>query len=387
MVHAALLAAGHRAARYTSPHLIDITERFVVGTEPVDRDTFDRVAADVLDCAERLHAAGTLRAMPTFFEATTAIGFELFRRAGVTVAVIEVGLGGRFDATNVITPVAGAITTIALDHVEHLGTTFEQIAFEKAGIIKPGMPIVTGSLPPTALAVVREVVKEKGAHLIEASDGVRTTVETQDGRARVTIATPTATYGPLALALRGDHQVVNAVTAVRLLEAAAVAGVRMSAEAVQQGLERAQWPARLEVIELGERRRILLDAAHNGEGAAALAAYLRRWHPERPALVIGLMRDKDVDAILRVLLPEVSMVVATAAQIARALPADELARRVAAVSMGRHQIATIADPVEAVGYACELTDTVCVAGSIVLAGAVRNGLEHRLILRQSRSSS
>ena len=381
MAHAALTAAGYRAARYTSPHLTDITERFVIGSDPVDRETFDRVAGDVLDCADRMRVQGTLRAAPTFFEATTAIGFELFRRAGVEVAVIEVGLGGRFDATNVITPVTGAITTIALDHVEHLGTTVEQIAYEKAGIIKPGMSIVTGPLPRPALDVVRAVAEERDARLIEAAEGTQASVDMQDGRAHLTLTTPQDTYRAVPLALRGDHQVVNAITTIRLLEAARDAGVQISRDAIEAGLARAEWPARLEVINLDDGRRVLIDAAHNAEGAEALAAYLRRWHPQRPALVIGMMRDKDSDAILRLLLPAVSSVIATAAPMNRALPPDELARRIATVSPEHAGVIAVADPAEAVQRALERTSTVCVAGSIFLAGAVRDALKRRAILR------
>ena len=142
MVHAALLAADVRSARYISPHLSDLAERFVIGGAQVDAKTLQAVANDVLDLAERLQRAGTLTVPPTFFEVTTAMAFEMFRRAGVEVAVIEVGLGGRYDATNVITPVAGAITTIGMDHQQHLGSSLAAIAAEKAGIIKAGMTIV-----------------------------------------------------------------------------------------------------------------------------------------------------------------------------------------------------------------------------------------------------
>jgi dihydrofolate synthase/folylpolyglutamate synthase len=183
MVHAALGAAGLRTARYTSPHLADITERFVIGDSAVDTAVFNAVAHEVLDLADRLVASGTLRVLPTFFEATTAIAFELFRRAAVEVAVIEVGLGGRFDATNVITPVAGAITTIGFDHQQHLGSTLGEIAFEKAGIIKPGMTVVAGALPPSAMDVVRRVAKERGATLVESATDSNVTAEAIDGAA------------------------------------------------------------------------------------------------------------------------------------------------------------------------------------------------------------
>jgi len=371
MTHAALRAAGIHAARYTSPHLADLSERFVIGDAPVDARTLEAVAADVLDCADRLQATGVLSVPPTFFEATTAIAFELFRRAHIEIAVCEVGLGGRFDATNVLMPVAGAITTIAFDHQQHLGRTLERIAFEKAGIIKPGMTIVAGALPAPAMQVVRAAASERGATLIEAATGVRVESEMRDGRAHVTIDTPSASYGPVTLALRGEHQVGNAVVAVRLLESS---GVRVDRDAIATGLGSADWPARLELLTLPGGKRVLIDAAHNEEGAAALADYLRRCHPERPALVIGVMRDKDVRPILAALLPVTSRVFATAAPTPRALPAEEVA------ALAGPAAVSVTDPEEAIERALQVADTVCVAGSIFLAGAVRDGLRRRAIL-------
>jgi dihydrofolate synthase/folylpolyglutamate synthase len=383
MTHAALRAAGLRTARYTSPHLADITERFVVGGDAVETATFNAVAHEVLDLADRLVADGTLRVLPTFFEATTAIAFELFRRAAVEVAVIEVGLGGRFDATNVITPVAGAITTIGFDHQQHLGSTLGEIAFEKAGIIKPGMTVVAGALPPSALDVVRRVAAERGATLVESAADTRTTAEAADGASRVTIDTPSARYGPLTLALRGDHQVGNAVVATRLLEVAAAAGVPVTGEHIARGLEHAQWPARLEYLQTDGARRVLLDSAHNAEGAAALAAHLQRWHSTGLPLVLGIMRDKDVHDILSPLLPLARHVIATSAPTPRALPADELAARIrtAADRLGLTglRVEVDDDPLRAVDRALAVADLVCVAGSIFLVGPLRERLLSRAV--------
>ena len=383
MAHAALGAAGLRTARYTSPHLADITERFVVGESAVDMVTFNTVAHEVLDLADHLVASGTLRVPPTFFEATTAIAFELFRRAAVEVAVIEVGLGGRFDATNVIAPVAGAITTIAFDHQQHLGSTLGEIAFEKAGIIKPGMIVVAGALPPTAMEVVRRVASERGATLVESATDSRVTVEAADGAARVTIETPRGHYGPLTLALRGDHQIGNAVVATQLLEAAASKGVQVTAAHIERGLSTAHWPARLEYLQVDGRRRVLLDSAHNAERAGALAAHLRRWHPDGLPLVVGIMRDKDVQDILAPLLPFTSQVVATSAPTARALPADELAVRVrtTAERLGLTDLTVEVDedPLHAVDRVLASADLVCVAGSIFLVGPLRERLLARAV--------
>jgi dihydrofolate synthase/folylpolyglutamate synthase len=379
MAHAALRASGLRAARYTSPHLAAITERFVVDDAQVDAHTFEQVATDVLDLADDLRSRGDLRASPTFFEATTAIAFELFRRARTDVAVIEVGLGGRFDATNVIQPSACAITTIGLDHQQHLGHALEAIAFEKAGIIKAGTPVVSGWLPSEAMGVVRRVAAERHAPLIETERDTRLEASAVDGLNRVTLETPYATYGPVTLGLRGTHQARNAAVAVRLLEAAHHAGVPLRPGAIELGLTSATWPARLERLSLPGGQELLLDAAHNEEGAAALAAYLSRWHAEKPALVFGVMRDKDAAAIARTLLPCVSYVVATEAQTPRALPAPELEERLRALVSqmpvaDRPGVSCVADPNRAVSEALARGTLVVVAGSIFLVGPLREHL-------------
>ncbi len=387
MVHASLIAGGIHAARYTSPHLVSLEERFVIGSDRVDRAALEAVAADVLDCADRLRSDGTLQAHPTFFEATTAIAFELFRKARVEVAVIEVGLGGRFDATNVLTAPVGAITSIGLDHQEYLGATLEAVAQEKAGIIKPDMTVVTGALPEEAMRVVRRVSKERGARVVDASE-LDVSAAIADGEATVTIETAAHDYGPVRLGLRGEHQIGNALVAVGVLEALAQRGIRVAPDAVGRGLSTVEWPARLEVITLTGGARVLLDAAHNADGAHALAAYLRRWHPERPPLVVGVMRDKDVDGILDALLPVTSSVVATAADTPRAMPAQELADRVTrrtaeltGSSSCRRNVHAETDPLVAVDEALAHGSPVCVAGSIFLVGAVREGLQRRAILR------
>jgi dihydrofolate synthase/folylpolyglutamate synthase len=380
MVHAALVAAGIRAGRFVSPHLVDLNERFVIGTEPVSTPELQHAIADVLDCADALRASGALVVHPTFFEATTAVAFELFRRARVEVAVIEVGLGGRFDSTNVVRAPIGAITSIGHDHRELLGESLEAIAFEKAGIIKPGMTVVTGALPDEARTVVAAVAHDQQAHLEEAANDTRVEGGVRDGRATVTIATGGRQYGPLTLGLRGEHQIGNALVAVRLLEALERTGLRVPREAVERGLAGVEWPGRLELIQVHDGPRVLLDAAHNPDGAAALAAYLGRWHPERPTLVVGVMRDKDVAGIIGALLPMVSSVIATAADTPRALPARELAARIGSVGAGI-PVRAEPDPIAAVENALAASRTVCVTGSIYLVGAVRDRLRRRAILR------
>ena len=382
MVHAVLRRAGYPAARYTSPHLSRLNERFVLNDAPVDDATLTQVGDAVLDTAEGLVGSGRLGAPPTFFEATTAIGFELFRQANVAVGIIEVGLGGRFDATNVVQAQVGAITSIGFDHEQYLGHTLEAIAFEKAGILKPGMTCVMGELAPEVVQVISRTADAVGASVIPAQTDILLEGEMQDGRAHVTIRTPKAAYGPLTLGLRGEHQIGNALVAVRVLEALqSQHGLTIPAGAVIEGLSTVQWPARLELVTWPDgTRRALIDAAHNPQGAVALAGYLTRWHPERPPLVIGLMQDKDADGILGALLPATSTVIATAAPTPRAMPADVLAARIRQRAPAR-TVLTSPRPADALDLAHAHGDTVCVAGSIFLAGAIRDELGARAILR------
>ena len=383
LAHRALRAAGIPAARYVSPHLVHLSERFVINDATVEAEALQQAADDVLALADRLRADGTLSVTPTFFEVTTAMAFEMFRRAGIHVAVIEVGLGGRFDATNVITPVASAITTIGMDHQQHLGSTLAAIAREKAGIIKPGVPVVVGDLPVDALRVVRSVAGEQGAEVVEAHKDVRIDRTMHDGRARLRLETPDGQYGPVLLSLRGLHQVANAVVAARLLETVRARGVTVPPAAIEKALGDTEWPARLEVLALGEGKRALIDAAHNPDGARALADYLRQWHPEKPVLVISVMRDKDADQILAELLPVTSAVIATRAPSPRAADERELAARAAAMQQRLGlavDVTAVADPSAAVVAALERSKSVCVAGSIFLAGAVRDMLNQRAIL-------
>jgi len=201
MIDAGLRAAGHRSARYTSPHLVDLAERFVIDGRPVAADKMLAAVADVQSAIEALLAEGVLQTHPTFFEVTTAVAFELFRRAGVDAAVLEVGLGGRLDATNVIRPVATAITSIAYDHQQYLGPTLAEIAREKAGIIKPRVPMVVGELEPEAFTAIAGIARDRGAPLIRAAEGVTISRARQN---TIALRTPARDYGDITMGWRGS---------------------------------------------------------------------------------------------------------------------------------------------------------------------------------------
>jgi dihydrofolate synthase/folylpolyglutamate synthase len=352
MVDAALRAAGHRCARYTSPHLVALTERFTIDGRPVSEDTLVAVVADIRRVIEALLEEQVLSAPPTFFEVTTAAAFELFRRAGVEIAVLEVGLGGRLDATNVVDPAVTAITSIAFDHERHLGSTVAEIAFEKAGIIKPGVPVVIGELPPNAAAVIDRVARERGA------DVLRTTAADARG---------------FSLGLAGAHQAGNAAIAIKLLETLQAKGVVVPPAAIAQGLARPEWPGRLDLRRLADGRELLLDAAHNPAGAAALASYLQA-DPHGPVpLVFAAMKDKDTLGMFTALLPAVSQLILTRATNPRSAEPSTLATQARTVS---NLPVTIEPSVaRALAIAWNESPRIVVAGSIFLLGDVLMQIE------------
>ena len=367
MVDAGLRAAGHRSARYTSPHLVDLTERFVIGGQPVDTGRMIAAVADVQSTVAELLAEGVLHAHPTFFEVTTAVAFELFRRAGVDIAVFEVGLGGRLDATNVIDPVLTAITSIAFDHQQYLGSTLAEIASEKAGIIKPEVPVVVGEVAPAARAAIEAIARERRAPLVHAAEG--TTVARLAEGGRVTLRTPARDYGDLTISLRGAHQVGNAITAVRMLELLDRHGTTVPAAAVQSALARPSWPGRLDLRRLPDGREVLFDAAHNPAGASALASYLGELGGTRLPLVFAGMRDKDVEGMLRALIPEVGPLVVTRASNRRSADPEALVELVHKIAPGT-SVTIAPSPIEALDIAWRTSPRIVVAGSIFLLGDI-----------------
>ncbi|MGE3889526.1 MAG: folylpolyglutamate synthase/dihydrofolate synthase family protein [Vicinamibacterales bacterium] len=365
MVERALRAAGYRTGLYTSPHLDHIEERVAVDAVPVAPVLFEACAGHVLQVVDEARADGRLAVTPTFFEVTTAIAFEAFRRAQVDVAVIEVGLGGRFDATNVIGPVACAITSIALDHERHLGTTLAAIAAEKAGIAKHETPLVIGDLAPEARTAVEEAAEAAGAPVLDAADVI------EDAHLERGVATITCRggYPPVRLALAGRHQMANAATAVRLLEVIEQEGLPVGMEAIVTGLSDARWPARLEWLRLAGGD-LLIDAAHNPAGAEALASYLVEAGVAPIPVTIAAMRDKDVAGMARPLARVASRFVATEVAHERSHPAGALAAIIEPVAPGI-PVEAEPDARRAVARALEQGGRAVAAGSIYFVGPLR----------------
>ena len=292
MVSHALHAAGLRVGRYTAPRLVHLRERFAIDGTPVTDEALDAALQEVFDAEDALLASNALPGPGTYFELTTATAFVLFRTAAVDVAVLEVGLGGRLDATNVVDAPFAAITSIGFDHMAYLGDSLAHIAAEKAGVIAMGATVVSGVTDDEPARVIEQTCTQRHATLIRTADDVRiATGGSPPGRAGaptcragsasptnfpatentpLTIETPRRTYGPLVLGLRGAHQAANAAVAVRLLEALEAAGIGGGRDAIVSGLTQARWPGRLDRRTLPSGAPVVLDGAHNPDGARAL---------------------------------------------------------------------------------------------------------------------
>jgi dihydrofolate synthase/folylpolyglutamate synthase len=304
---------------------------------------------------------------PTFFEYTTAMAFQHFADSGVDVAVLEVGLGGRFDATNVVTPMACAVTTISLDHQEYLGTTLSSIAFEKAGIIKPGVPVVLGRLEDDAWRTIEQVARERQAPVFRVSEDFRTEGESPRQFSYRGLGMH---YDRLSCALDGRHQLDNAACALALLGAAAPRGITVTAEAVRAGLRVVNWAGRLEVVD--HRPTILLDGAHNPAAARVLADYLtrsNRSYPSRPViLVLGMMRDKDHRGFVEPLRGLVDEVVLTQADLPRSATAQELRASLEGLLPHPHVVPSLSGAMALARELATPDGLVCVTGSLILVG-------------------
>jgi len=351
-----LMAAGHRVGLYTSPHLVSFRERIAVNRAPISEEAVTLWASRLEEPALGLGA--------TFFEVTTALAFADFAARGVEIAVVEVGLGGRLDATNVLAPLACGVTRIALEHTEYLGPDLPSIAREKAGIAKPGVPFVTTERDDEIAGLLMAEAARCGAGA-ERLDPAVALGSVEDGPAgvRFDAATPSRRYAGLEIGLTGAYQADNALLAVRLAELVAPAWPADEA-AVRAGLRRAQVPGRFD-----RRGRWIYDVAHNPDGARALAAALRATRPPRPLVaVVAVLRDKAWQEMLEELGGAVDALVLTCAPSAPADRAWDL-EAAAAWARGRGLAASaVPDFGAALDAAARAGATVLVTGSFHTVG-------------------
>lgn len=350
-------AAGRRTGLYTSPHLESVEERLRIGGRAIGPEELAGLLDRIVEVAE-----------PTYFEAVTAAAFLWFSQRQVDLAVLEVGMGGRLDATNVSDPLLSLITSISLEHREHLGDTLAAIAREKAGTFRPGRPALVWIEEPEAAESVRAVAAELGTDL-RFAPGLVTIREVVpmglDGQ-RVRLATPGGEHD-LEISLPGAHQAKNLALAVLAAET-----LGFGREAIEKGARSCRWPGRLERVSLPDGGLVLLDAAHNAEGAAALAGFLDQL-PGPIDLLFGALGDKDVAEMLGPLAPHARKIYLTTPASDRARPPEEVAGLLA----GREGVEVVPDLEKALDRALQPGARLVVCGSIYLIGEVRKRLRER----------
>ncbi|OFV92051.1 MAG: hypothetical protein A3H28_04910 [Acidobacteria bacterium RIFCSPLOWO2_02_FULL_61_28] len=371
MLEAVLRAAGLRTGLYTSPHLVEINERIQLRGQPISPADFAALFTSLRARIERLLAAGRLRFHPTYFECLTAMAMEYFRRHGCELAVFEVGMGGRLDATNTATPRVAVLTQIDFDHERFLGNTVGAIAAEKAGIVKPGGIVVSAASHHEAVAVIRAHAQERGARLIESwREYSAEEISNEDGQSSFQACHPDGFRLPVELALCGRHQVENALAVVAAVRELVKMGFPIADEHIQNGLAAAEWPGRLELIQ--ERPLVFLDGAHNPAGARALVRFWEdHFADRRIILVYGAMRDKAVPEIVEILFPKAEAVVLTRPEQFRAAAPETI--RDLSGHLNRYVVIEPA-PEAALKTALAMAaprDVIFVTGSLFLVGDIK----------------
>jgi len=361
-------AGGYRVGLYTSPHLIDFAERIQVDGKTISPDT-------VSDLTHFVRKRFDSALSPTFFEFTTAMALLYFARQQVDVAVVEVGLGGRLDATNVLNPMISVLTNVDYDHEAFLGTKIEQIAFEKAGIIKKRRPVVTAEGSPAALRVIEETCRERESRLILMGREVWV-----DGRSTADFDYhgQKGTLRHLSCPLLGRHQIINAGTALSAVEQLSGMGMTLEERAIREGLKSVHWEGRLEVIKT--EPLIVLDGAHNPAGARVLRNFLEEVKQVRKGkllMMVGILADKNISGILKELVTVSDEMILTRPDYSGAASMDDLQKGLegyAGPVMAKEKIS------EAVSYAMDRLlpqDMLCIGGSLYTVGAAKAFLEGR----------
>ena len=368
MLDSILRSAGYRVGRFTSPSLVDFRDRITVDGEWIEEEELASLTGRIEPI---LSATGD---RPTLFEALTAIGLAHFAEKGVDLAVVEVGLGGRFDATNLVEPILTVLTNVELDHTEILGETIEKIAWEKAGIAKPEIPLLVGSLNDRAWPAVRAESDAIGAPIVKAEElGIEREGSDWE-KARYAIARD-GLPERIELPLIALYQAENLRTVLCAVELLRERGIAIDGEAVSKGLASVSWPGRFEVIR--QDPIVILDGAHNVAGARGLAESISALVPERSRchLLLGVLSDKDAPGIVDALVPRFIDVYISRSSSPRALPPDELARQMAGASIPFKCYDSIEEGLEAALASINSDEVLVVAGSLTVVREARGLLE------------
>ncbi len=370
-IAAMLREAGYRVGIYTSPHLVSFTERIRIDDVRISEQKVVELAQRVREAYQRVSPDGSGALNPTFFEVTTAIAFTYFAEEGVDIAVIEVGMGGKLDSTNVITPLVSVITNIDIEHTEYLGDTLSQIAGEKAGIIKPGVPVVTGVVQQEVVTVIEREAGAQGSTVYRlAKDFKAEHCALQRGQVFDYQGIKTS-YEKITITLLGRHQVDNACLALATMECLCRAGITVKESALRLGLERTRWEGRLELV--ARRPDIYLDGAHNPASAKKLATTVREMKSsyQRLILVIGILGDKDYHGIMAELVPLADRVIVTKPQYSRAMNVQTLASEIRAMHGFVESAETVPEALVKARGASTGDDLVLITGSLYVVGDAR----------------
>lgn len=377
-----LTETGLTVGRFTSPHLHDVRERITIGGAAIDRERFLSAYADVIPYVEMVDARSLADGGPrmTFFEVLVAVGYAAFADAPVGVAVVEVGMGGGWDATNVCEAGVAVVTPIGLDHAHFLGDTIEEIATEKAGIVKDGAIVVVAPQEDEAMAVLAGRAEEVGADLrAEGVDFGLLSREVAVGGQLLSVRGLAGDHSDLFVPLHGAHQAHNVTLAVAAVEAFLGGGEQaLSDDVLRAALTDVSSPGRLEIV----RRSpiVLVDAAHNPHGAAALATALaEEFTFSRVVGVVAMFEDKDVEGMLEALQPALDHVVCTRSTSPRCLDPERLGR-IAEEVFGDHRVTVVRDLPDALDRAAELADEGGVSGGVVVTGSVTTAADARVLL-------
>ena len=374
---AALRVAGHRVGLYTSPHLERVTERFQVNGEEISRELLGR---RILEILERYPEAASTPAPLTYFEFGTVVAFWHFAQEAVDIAVLETGLGGRLDATNTVSPLVTVITPISFDHMEYLGHTLGAIAGEKAGILKPHVPVVVSRQEPEALEAITRIAGQVGAPVL--LEGLDFAVESLP--AGLSYRGTRWNLDGLSLSLRGLHQRQNAAVALAALEQLDTWGVPVPEHALRTGLSSARWPGRLE--EVSTQPAVVLDGAHNPGGVAVLLASLDSLYPGRRIhAVFGVVADKDRAPMMRGLFPRCASVHLTPLDTPRSLAPERYLDEARALCADVRAYAGLDDALAGAKALAMEGDVILCTGSLFLVGATRARFARNLGAMQQRS--
>ncbi|MBM3137771.1 MAG: bifunctional folylpolyglutamate synthase/dihydrofolate synthase [Chloroflexi bacterium] len=364
MISSILSQSGHKTGFYSSPHMVDFTERIRIGDNLIPQET---MAEYVDELKPTIHQVDQI----TTFEITTALAFKYFSDQKVDFAVIEVGLGGRFDATNVVTPKVSVISTISFDHTKILGNTLSKIAFEKSGIIKESVLVVISRQKSSALKMIQNIAQQRNSPLIDAKEWYsvvsgQKTLEYQE----FDIRNGSSSTGWIRLPLIGDHQLDNARATYAVINELRKQGVNISPSALKQGFEQVKWPGRLEILQRDPL--VIIDGAHNPDSFRNLAKTIKEYLPGKKVIfVLGVSEDKNIRTMLQIIKPLVDMLIITKSEHPRAMELEKIRELAQSAGIKGDCIETVEEArIKAESFFDE-NSVIIAAGSIFIAGAFR----------------